>query len=97
MKVVAAPEQESWRFSLYDRERDPGEGRDVARAQTETLRPMRRELELFWERGEREKAAIRNLLSQEKPKSPCMEPEVCENLKSLGYVSSATRCDAPCR
>ena len=84
-KIVASPEGEGARFALYDREKDPGETRDVAKEQAEGLRAERRELELFVERSDREWARTRPLL-EGRPEGPRLTAEACERLRALGYV-----------
>jgi choline-sulfatase len=88
MKAVAAPlEKGGWRFSLYDRGTDPGERRDLAPSSPDGLRPLRRELELFFDRADREWTATRSLVGGEKPRPiPC---EQCERLRALGYTTVA--------
>ena len=85
LKIVATPEGEGTRFALYDREKDPGETRDVAKERAEDLRAERRELELFVERSDREWARTRPLL-EDRQGGPRLTAEACERLKSLGYV-----------
>jgi choline-sulfatase len=93
MKLVAAPKGDAdWTFALYDRGADPGETRDRGASQPEVLRPLRRELELFWERGEREMAGIRAKIGGSTA-APCQDLDVCEHLKALGYIAA---CDNPC-
>jgi arylsulfatase A-like enzyme len=97
MKLVATPKGEAaWTFALYDRQAEPMETRDRAAAEPDALRTWRRELELFWDRGEREMAAVRVLLGDVRPTSDCMDPARCENLKSMGYMPSDTDCSKPC-
>ena len=88
LKVVATPDGEHVRFALYDREKDPGETRDVARARALDLRAERRELELFTERSDREWARTRPLL-EGWPAQGRLTAEACERLKALGYVDPA--------
>jgi hypothetical protein len=95
MKLVATPGGKSWRFALYDRANDRAETRDVSATQADVLRTFRRELELFWDSGEHEMAAIRSRLATGTP-IPCMDVEACENMKSLGYGPADTVCK-PCR
>jgi arylsulfatase A-like enzyme len=84
-KVVATPEADRMLFELYDREKDPGEARDVASSRPEPLREWRRELELYLERSDREWARLRPFL-EGRPGEGKMSPEACEQLKALGYV-----------
>lgn len=92
-KVIATPGEKDMRVALFDRVADPGETRDLARAQPEELRRHRRELDLFLERAEREWARTRPLLSGAPPPST-MTAEACANLASLGYVDAARQCAA---
>ena len=86
MKVVATPlESGGWRFALYDRLRDPGEGKNVSSARLAELRSWRRELELFLERSDREWTRTRGLLG-DIPAPAGMTEDACENLRSLGYT-----------
>jgi arylsulfatase A-like enzyme len=84
-KIVATPEGDLARFALYDREKDPGETRDVAKERPEELRAERRELELFVERSDREWARIRPLL-EGRPAQGRLSAEACERLRALNYV-----------
>jgi arylsulfatase A-like enzyme len=88
LKTVAAPlEKEGWRFTLYDREADPGEHRDASAARADVLRVHRRELELFFDRAGREWSATRTLVGGQKPAAiPC---DQCERLRALGYTGVA--------
>jgi arylsulfatase A-like enzyme len=87
-KVVATPaETGPLRWSLYDRAADPGETEDVSRARPEEARVFRRELELFLERGDRER--VRALeQAGEAPAAVRLDPDTCANLKSLGYADA---------
>jgi arylsulfatase A-like enzyme len=85
-KMVATPTDAGpWRWSLYDRARDPGETRDVLRQRPEAARAWRRELELFLERADREAAHAR-ARAGEAPPAGRLDPDTCANLKSLGYA-----------
>jgi arylsulfatase len=87
-KVVATPTDAGpWRWSLYDRTRDPGETRDVMAARREEARVWRREMELFLERADREAERSRVLAGGAPPASP-LSPEACANLKALNYVDA---------
>jgi arylsulfatase A-like enzyme len=71
--------------ALYDRQRDPGETRDVRAREPEAFRVARRELDLFLDRANREWVKTRDLLQgQSGPKPPTSE--ACEKLRALGYV-----------
>jgi arylsulfatase A-like enzyme len=85
-RLVAVPEGDAARLSLYDRETDPAETKDVSRARPDALREARRELELFQERSDRAWARTRPLLEGKAGEAP-MSPEACERLRALGYVS----------
>jgi arylsulfatase A-like enzyme len=85
-KLVATPaDSGADRLALYDRERDPGETRDVSKAVPEVFRVARRELELFLDRAEREwgrtRALVQGAPGEQEPTS-----EACEKLRALGYV-----------
>jgi arylsulfatase A-like enzyme len=87
-KVVATPSDTGpMRWALYDRAADPLETADVARARPEEARLFRRELELFLERTDRERAHARTLAGEE-PAGGLLDPETCANLKSLGYADA---------
>jgi arylsulfatase A-like enzyme len=92
-KVVATPGEKATRVALFDRQVDPGETRDLARAQPAELQRQRRELDLFLERAEREWARTRPLLGGAPPPGR-MTPEACANLASLGYLEAARQCTA---
>jgi arylsulfatase A-like enzyme len=85
-KVVASPEKNALRFAVYDRQHDPGETADAARTQAEELRSGRRELELFFERADREWPRTRALVGDAPQGEARMSREACEKLKALGYV-----------
>lgn len=85
-KVVATPTDTDLRYRLYDRASDPGETREVARA--DDLRVWRRELELFLERAEREWTHTRQLLSG-RPGETRNTPAACEQLRAMGYGKGA--------
>jgi arylsulfatase A-like enzyme len=84
-KIVATPEADRQQFALYDRVRDPGEKKDVARSRPGELREQRRELELFLERSDREWARLRPVV-EGRPGEGRTSPEACERLRALGYV-----------
>lgn len=84
-KIVATPTAEGARYALYDRERDPGETRDVSRSGAERLREERRELELFRERIDSHMVRTRRLLEGQSGEER-LSPEACEKLKAMGYV-----------
>lgn len=84
-KVVATPDGDRLRFALYDREKDPGETRDVAKERALDLRAQRREIELFVARCDREWARTRPLVLG-RPGETRLTAEACERLKALGYV-----------
>jgi arylsulfatase A-like enzyme len=86
-KVVATPADEGPRLALYDRTADPAETRDLAPAQPDELRRQRRELDLFFERAEREWARTRPLVG-EAPAPSAASREACRNLQALGYVDA---------
>ncbi|HXK11651.1 MAG TPA: sulfatase [Vicinamibacteria bacterium] len=84
-KVVATPSEAGSRYALYDRERDPGETVDAARASPERMREERRELELFRERIDGLMVKTRRLLEGQRGEER-LSPEACEKLKAMGYV-----------
>ena len=84
-KIVAAPSEPAVRYSLYDRQRDPGETRDVSGAEPDRMREERRELELFRERSDALLARTRRLLEGQSG-AEHLSPEACERLKAMGYV-----------
>ena len=88
-KLVQTPEQQRNVLALFDVERDPSESRDLARTRGEALRVERRELELYFERTDREWNRIRPLLGQKS--TVRLGPEACEKLKALGYVVAECR------
>jgi arylsulfatase A-like enzyme len=83
-KLVQTPGQKRNDLALFDVERDPAESRDLAKTHGEALRVERRELELYFERTDREWNRIRPLLGQKSTVK--LSPEACEKLKALGYV-----------
>jgi len=84
-KIVATPSETGARYSLYDRDRDPGETRDASRAEPERAREERRELELFRERSDAQLVKTRRLLEGQSGEER-LTPEACERLKAMGYV-----------
>jgi arylsulfatase A-like enzyme len=84
-KIVATPSDAGARYSLYDREGDPGETRDASRDQPERAREERRELELFRERIDAQLVKTRRLLEGHSGEER-LTPEACERLKAMGYV-----------
>jgi hypothetical protein len=59
----------------------------VARERAQDARAWRRELELFIERGDRERQHAR-ALSGDAPAGGRLDPDTCANLKSLGYADA---------
>jgi arylsulfatase len=92
-KVVATPGGKDVRLALFDREQDPGETRDLARAQPEELARQRRELDLFFARAERERARTERLVGAAPPPAALTRAD-CDSLAALGYVEAAGRCSA---
>ncbi len=88
-KVVATPQGDGTAYALYDRDADPGETRDVSRAEAEAMRSGRRELELFLDQADLEWSKTRPLLGDAPQGEAKMSKEACEKLRALGYV---TRC-----
>jgi arylsulfatase A-like enzyme len=86
LKVVATADGEARVFALYDRRSDPGETQDVGKQRGDQLRTGRRELELFFERADRESLRTKSLIGGVPAGEPKMSREACEKLKALGYV-----------
>jgi arylsulfatase A-like enzyme len=84
-KIVAVPRGDGASYALYDRERDPGETREVSRVEPERLREERRELELFRERIDGLLVRTRRLL-EGNTQVERLDQAACERLKALGYV-----------
>jgi arylsulfatase A-like enzyme len=84
-KIVAAPSDAGVRYTLYDREKDPGETRDAAGDSPDRMREERRELELFRERIDGFLVRTRRLLEGQSGEER-LSPEACEKLKAMGYV-----------
>ncbi|MFN8092147.1 MAG: sulfatase [Vicinamibacteria bacterium] len=84
-KVVATPADAGTAWALYDRQRDPGETRDAAKAQPERMREERRELEILRERVDAQATRTRRLVEGTKQVEK-LTPDACERLKALGYV-----------
>jgi arylsulfatase len=84
-KLVATPVAENDQWGLYDRHADPLETRNVRQQRLDDFRVQRRELDLYFERMEREWASTRRLVAG-KPGEGRMTPEACEQLRALGYV-----------
>jgi arylsulfatase A-like enzyme len=88
LKLVATPADSGpMRFALYDRAAAGGETSDVTRARPDEARTWRRELELFLERTDRERARAREQSGEATPGGK-LDPETCANLKSLGYADA---------
>jgi hypothetical protein len=87
-KVVGTPADAGpTRFALYDRAADPGETSDLARSRPDEARTWRRELELFVERSDRERARVKELTG-EAPAAAPLDPVTCASIKALGYVDA---------
>lgn len=85
-KLVATPVGENDQWALYDRAADPGETRNVRQQRLEEFRIQRRELDLYFDRMDKEWAKTRRLLEGRPEGEGRMTPEACEQLKALGYV-----------
>jgi len=85
--IAILDDTSAWRFSLYDRVADPGETRDVARSAPDAMRVGRRDLELAFDRWEREWVRTRAKLEGAPPPPP-MSEEDCLRLKQMGYVGT---------
>jgi arylsulfatase A-like enzyme len=92
-KVVATPQGEALRYALFDREADRGETRDLARRQPDLLRAQRKELDLFFQRGEREWRRTQALAGDERPPVALTRAD-CDALAALGYLDAAKQCAA---
>lgn len=86
-KLVATPVGERDQWGLYDRRADPGETRNVRQERLDDFRVQRRELDLYFERMDREWVATRRLV-EGRPGEGRMTPEACEQLKALNYIQS---------
>ncbi|HXY39930.1 MAG TPA: sulfatase-like hydrolase/transferase, partial [Vicinamibacteria bacterium] len=84
-KLVATPQGDSARYTLYDRQRDPGETRDASGSEPDRLRRECTELELFRDRVDAQMAKTLRLL-QGLPEPQKLDAASCERLKSLGYA-----------
>ena len=84
-KIVGTPDGDRMRHSLYDREKDPEETKNVAAQHAVALRAARRELEILVERIDQEWARTRRLLEGQSGEER-LSPEACEKLKAMGYV-----------
>jgi arylsulfatase A-like enzyme len=85
-KLVAVPDGPA-RHRLYDRERDPGETRDVSAAEPAPLRAQREALLRFQEAADRDWARTRRL-TEGAPGEAAMSRDACEKLRALGYVNA---------
>jgi arylsulfatase len=85
-KLVATPRDEGGAdLALFDRQKDSGERRNVARERSEPFRAARRALEMYQERSDREWGRTRTLV-QGKPGEGTMTPDACERLRALNYA-----------
>jgi arylsulfatase A-like enzyme len=84
-KLVATPVGDNDQWGLYDRQADPREVVNVRQRKLEDFRVQRRELDLYFERMEKEWAGTRRLVAG-KPGESRITPEACEQLRALGYV-----------
>jgi arylsulfatase len=85
-KLVATPVGDNDQWSLYDRAKDPGETRNVRQQRLDEFRVQRRELDLYFERMDREWVATRKLV-EGKAGEPKLSPAACEQQKALQYVA----------
>jgi arylsulfatase len=88
-KLVATPVGDKDQWALYDRQRDPLETNNVRSMRLDDFRVQRRELDLYFEKMEREWVGTRRLVFG-KPGEGKMTPEACEQLKALGYVGECS-------
>jgi len=86
-KLVGTPIGDNEQWGLYDRRADPGEARNVRQERLDEFRVQRRELDLYFERMDREWVATRRLV-EGRPGEGKMTPEACEQLKALNYIQS---------
>ena len=86
-KLVATPVGDNDQWSLYDRASDPAETRNLRQDRLDDFRVQRREIDLYFERMDREWVATRRLV-EGKPGEGKMTPAACEQLKALGYVAN---------
>jgi arylsulfatase len=88
-KLVGVPDRNGkLRYSLFDRQADPGETRDVARGLAGDFRREQGELEAFVGQRDREAAETARVIegeSRTRTEQP-LSKEACDNLISLGYV-----------
>jgi arylsulfatase A-like enzyme len=85
-KLVAEPVRDKRRLDLFDRESDPGETKNVSREKPEDLRVHLRELEIFFEKADREWARTRPLTEGKPEGERPQSKEACEQIKALGYL-----------
>jgi len=89
LKAIAIPEgAEGWRFSIYDRAVDPGETDDRGRRDVAAMRTGRRELELAFDRWDREWNDTRPRCIDPTRRPPALSEEECRHLASLGYLGT---------
>lgn len=86
-KAIATPDDAGFAYSLFDRASDPGETRDLVRTKPDDLRVARRELEIFIQRWDSERARTQRLLEGKAGEAP-IRPEDCEQLVALGYIQA---------
>jgi arylsulfatase A-like enzyme len=87
-KIVATPTEEGAEYALYDRERDPGETRNVGPQMAAELEMQREELERFRSRIDARTAKTRRLLEGRSGEER-LSPEACEKLRAMGYIQQA--------
>ncbi len=86
-KLVATPIGDNDQWSLYDRTSQPGENRNLRQERLDEFRIQRREIDLYFERMDKEWVGTRRLV-EGKPGEGKMTPAACEQLKALGYVQN---------
>ena len=86
-KLVATPVGDKDQWALFDRSTDPGETRNVRGERLDDFRIQRRELDLYFERMEKEWVKTRRLV-EGRPGEGRITPEACEQLRALGYVQN---------
>ena len=84
-KLVATPVGDNDQWSLYDRAADPAETRNLRPERLDDFRIQRREIDLYFERMDKEWVRTRPLV-EGKPGERRMTAPACEQMRALGYV-----------
>lgn len=85
-KLVATPVGENDQWALFDRVADPAETRNVRQQRLDDFRVQRRELDIYFERMDKEWASTRRLVEGRPAGEGELTPRACEQLRALGYV-----------